>query len=189
MELSEIEEKLSKMLKPNRLKHSINVAKCAVKLSEIYGYDKNKAYLAGMVHDCAKYFEKNQIDYYVDKYDIYLDDLEKESLALSHSVIGSYVVQDVFNITDKEIIDAIRYHTTGRENMTLLDKIIFMADMIEDGRKFNGVEYLRKLSYEGMLDKALITSFNNTIKYVIDNNQAIHIRTVKSRNYLLKENN
>ena len=61
-------EKLSTMLKPNRLQHSINVANCAAKLSEIYGYDKNKAYLAGLVHDCAKYFTKDQVDFYVKKY-------------------------------------------------------------------------------------------------------------------------
>ena len=64
-------EKLSTMLKPNRLQHSINVANCAVKLSEIYSYDKDKAYLAGLVHDCAKYFTKDQVDFYVKKYNIF----------------------------------------------------------------------------------------------------------------------
>lgn len=78
---------------------------CAVKLSEIYSYDKDKAYLAGLVHDCAKYFTKDQVDFYVKKYNIKLDPLETNNIALSHSVIGSFVIQDVFNIQDMDIIN------------------------------------------------------------------------------------
>lgn len=188
IDTKQIIEKLNTMLKPKRLEHSINVAKCAIKLSEIYGYDKEKAYLAGLVHDCAKYFTKEQIDSYVEKYNIELDPLEVDNIALSHSIIGSFAIQDVFNIQDMDIINAVRYHTTGRENMSTLEKIIFMADMIEEGRNFPGVDHLRELSFNKQLDKALITSFNNTIKFVIDNDQLIHPRSVKARNYLMQEN-
>lgn len=188
IDTKQIIEKLNTMLKPKRLEHSINVAKCAIKLSEIYGYDKEKAYLAGLVHDCAKYFTKEQIDLYVEKYNIELDPLEVDNIALSHSIIGSFAIQDVFNIQDMDIINAVRYHTTGRENMSILEKIIFMADMIEEGRNFPGVDHLRELSFNKQLDKALITSFNNTIKFVIDNDQLIHPRSVKARNYLMQEN-
>ena len=72
--------------------------------------------------------------------------------------------------------------------MSILEKIIFMADMIEEGRNVPGVDYLRELSFNKQLDKALITSFNNTIKFVIDNDQLIHPRSVKARNYLMQEN-
>ena len=188
IDTKQIIEKLNTMLKPKRLEHSINVAKCAIKLSEIYGYDKEKAYLAGLVHDCAKYFTKEQIDSYLEKYNIELDPLEVDNIALSHSIIGSFAIQDVFNIQDMDIINAVRYHTTGRENMSTLEKIIFMADMIEEGRNFPGVDELRKLSFNGQLDKALITSLNNTIKFVIENNQLIHPRSVSARNYLMQEN-
>ena len=188
IDTKQIIEKLNTMLKPKRLEHSINVAKCAIKLSEIYGYDKEKAYLAGLVHDCAKYFTKEQIDSYVEKYNIELDPLEVDNIALSHSIIGSFAIQDVFNIQDMDIINAVRYHTTGRENMSILEKIIFMADMIEERRNFPGVDELRKLSFNGQLDKALITSLNNTIKFVIENNQLIHPRSVSARNYLMQEN-
>ena len=188
IDTKQIIEKLNTMLKPKRLEHSINVAKCAIKLSEIYGYDKEKAYLAGLVHDCAKYFTKEQVDSYVEKYNIELDPLEVDNIALSHSIIGSFAIQDVFNIQDMDIINAVRYHTTGRENMSILEKIIFMADMIEEDRNFPGVDELRKLSFNGQLDKALITSLNNTIKFVIENNQLIHPRSVSARNYLMQEN-
>lgn len=188
IDTEKIVEKLKTMLKPKRLQHSINVANCALKLSVIYNCDTGKAYLAGLIHDCAKYFTKEEVDFYVKKYSVKLDPLEIDNIALSHSVIGSFVIQDVFNIQDMDIINAVRYHTTGRENMSTLEKIIFMADMIEESRDFPGVDYLRELSFNGQLDKALITSFNNTIKFVIDNNQLIHPRSVKARNYLMREN-
>lgn len=183
----EIIKILETMLKPKRLKHSINVAACAVKLSKIYGCDEDKAQLAGLIHDCAKYFDEVKTQEYVDRYNIELDPLEVGNSALSHSVIGSYVIQDVFNIKDLDIINAVRYHTTGKEDMSILEKIIFMADMIEEGRDFPGVDYLRELSFSGQLDKALIVSFNNTIKFVIENDQLIHPRSVSARNYLMQE--
>ena len=142
------------------------LSKCAVKLSEIYNWDKENAKIAGLVHDCAKYFNDEQIEDCIKKFNIELDPLEENNLALSHSVIGSYVAKEVFEIEDEEILNAVKYHTTGRENMTLLEKIIYMADLIEEGRYFPKVEELRELTYSGKLEEALILSFNNTIKFV-----------------------
>ena len=187
MNYSEMESKLKEMLPERRLQHSLNVSKCAEKLSEIDNCNKEKAKIAGLVHDCAKYFDDEQIEDCIKKFNIKLDPLEENNIALSHSLIGSYVSKEVFKIEDEEILNAIKYHTTGRENMTLLEKIIYMADLIEEGRNFPRVEELRELTYGGKLDEALILSFNNTIKFVIDNNQLIHPRTVKARNYILSK--
>lgn len=187
MDIKQIEKTLKEMLPERRLKHSLNVSKCALKLSEIYKCDKEKAEIAGLVHDCAKYFTDEQIEDSIKRFNVELDPLEVNNIALSHSVIGSYVAVDIFNIKDEEIINAIKYHTTGKENMSLLEKIIYMADLIEEGRNFPRVEELRELTYSGRLEEALILSFNNTIKFVIDNNQLIHPRTVKARNYILEE--
>lgn len=189
MNLENISNKLKNMLPERRFKHSENVAKCAVKLSEIYGYDKEKSYIAGIIHDCAKYLEAKEVDFYVKKYSIELDELEKNNLALSHSVIGSYIVRNEFNIDDEEIINSVKYHTTGKANMNLIEKIIYIADLIEEDRNFPGVENLRQLTYNGRLDEALLESFDNTIKFVIYNKQLIHPRTVEARNYLMKQNN
>ena len=98
------------------------------------------------------------------------------------------MVKEVFNIDDEEILNAIKYHTTGRENMSILEKVIYMADLIEEGRSFPKVEELRELTYGGKMEEALLMSFNNTIKFVIDNNQLIHPRTVKARNYIMSKN-
>ena len=187
MDCKQVEKLLKEMLPENRLNHSINVSKCAVKLSEIYNFDIKKAKIAGLVHDCAKYFTDEQVKDYVEKFNIKLDKLEENNLALSHSVIGSYVAKEVFNIKDEEILNAIKYHTTGRENMSLLEKIIYMADLVEEGRKFPKVEELRELTFSGKLDEALLLSFNNTIKFVIGNKQLIHPRTVSARNYILSQ--
>lgn len=186
MNLELINNKIKEMLPEKRYRHSLNVANCAVKLSEIYGCDKEKAYIAAIAHDCAKYLNKEEVKHYVDKYKIVLDELEKDNLALSHSLIGSYIAKYEFGINDKDIINAIKYHTTGKEDMNLIEKIIYIADLIEEDRDFPGVEVLRDLVYNKQLDKALLISFNNTIKLVIDNNQLIHNRTVNARNYLIK---
>ena len=187
MDIKEIELKLKEILPERRLKHSLNVAKCAIELSKIYNCDENKAEIAGLVHDCAKYFNDKEVEECVEKYNITLDELEKNNIALSHSTIGACVAKEEFNINDEDIINAIKYHTTGKENMSLLEKVIYMADLIEEGRNFPGVEELRELTFEGKLDEALVLSFNNTIKFVINNNQLIHPRTVKARNYILKK--
>ena len=187
MDYIQIEKILKEMLPERRLRHSLNVAKCAVKLSEIYKCDKEKAEIAGLVHDCAKFFTDEQVEDCVKKFNIELDPLEVNNIALSHSIIGSYVAKEMFNIDDEEIINAIKYHTTGRENMSLLEKIIYISDLIEEGRNFPGVEELRNLTFSGKLEEALILSFNNTIKFVIDNNQLIHPRTVSARNYILSK--
>lgn len=186
MEINEIKEKLKTMLPEKRLIHSLSVVDESIKLSKIYNLDSNKCIVASLLHDCAKYIDKDKINYYVDKYNIKLDDMERENLALSHSIIGSYIAKYEFNIDDDEILNAIKYHTTGNENMTLLEKVIFIADMIEEGRKYPGVDELRQKVYNKELDEALLISFNNTVKYVIDNNNLIHPRTIKARNYILK---
>lgn len=99
-------------------------------------------------------------------------------------MIGSYIAKYEFGINDKDIINAIKYHTTGKEDMNLIEKIIYIADLIEEDRDFPGVEVLRDLVYNKQLDKALLISFNNTIKLVIDNNQLIHNRTVNAETTL-----
>lgn len=187
MNLDEIRNRLNKMLPEGRVKHSIGVADCAVKLCEIYNCDKEKAYISGLVHDCAKYLDDKEVEHYLNKYEIYLDELEESNLALSHSVIGASIARHEFCIDDEDIIDAIKYHTTGRENMSIIEKIIYISDLIEEGRNFPTVDILRELTYSGQLDKALLMSFDNTIKLVIDKGQLIHPRTVKARNYIVKQ--
>ena len=187
MNKEQIYNKVSEMLPQKRFIHSLNVAKCAVELSKIYGLNEDSAYIAGITHDCAKYLTEEEVNCYVNKYKIKLDEFEINNIALSHSLIGSYIALNELEIKDKDIISSIKHHTTGKENMTVLEKVIYMADLIEENRSFPGVDLLRKKTFEGELDEALLISFNNTIKFVIDNNQLIHPRTINARNYIMKQ--
>ena len=184
MNLELINNKIKEMLPQKRYKHSLNVADCAVKLSEIYGCDKEKAYIAGIAHDCAKYLNKDEVKYYVDKYKIVLDEIEKDNLALSHSLIGSYIAKYEFGINDKDIINAIKYHTTGKEDMNLIEKIIYIADMIEPSRDFEGVDELRKVTLEN-LNKGVLMGINQTINFLIKKGNLIDLNTIKARNSLI----
>ena len=187
MNLDQIKEKLKELLTEKRYVHSLNVADSAKKLAKIYGADEEKAYLAGVVHDCAKYFKTDKVDRYVEKYNIELDELEVGNISLSHSIIGSYVVKYDFGIDDEDIISSVRYHTTGKVDMNLMEKIIYVADLIEVGRDYPGVEELRELAYVGDIDAAMIQSFDNTIALMLKKGNTIHPRSVAARNFMITE--
>lgn len=159
-------EKLCGMLNEKRYIHSINVAKEAYKLAKQYNADEEKAYYAGLLHDCAKDIPLEKQFELIDKYNEYeiMED-ELEFSKVIHALCGPIVAKKEFNVEDKEILDAIRYHTLGSINMTMLDKIIYIADLISEDRLYTGVEKLRELSYEN-IDKAIIMSIENTISYL-----------------------
>ena len=178
-------DKLDDYLPEKRKIHSINVAKSAVRLAKILGCDEKKAQIAGILHDTAKYVKYEDVPSYCEKYSIELDDMEKKSTALSHSIVGSYIAKYEFGVDDDEILGAIRYHTTGRPAMTDLEKIVFLADLIEEGRNYPMVDELRTLAYSGKIDEAVLKSMDNTIRLVLKKKQSIHLRTVDARNYYL----
>ena len=184
MELGLMEKKLKEMLTPHRFEHSLGVQDMAVRLAERYGGDRQKAALAGLVHDCAKDLTMEQMEERLQRYALKLDEVSLREPALIHGPLGACVAQDLFQIDDQEILGAICYHTTGRENMTLLEKIIYLADFIEPCRDYPGVERLRQIAWES-LDRALLLSFDNTIAYVISLKSLLHPNTILARNYLL----
>lgn len=178
-----IEERLIETIGLERYKHSLGVMNTAIGLAEIYGVDIEKARKAGLLHDCAKFKDQINLLKMAHDFDIILDSVMEHNTGLLHGPIGAKIAEIEYNIRDKEILDAICYHTTGRERMTVLDKIIYIADYIEPGRSFKGVNEVRKLACEN-LDKSILLAMDNTIKFVIDKGQLIHLDTIKSRNYL-----
>lgn len=180
--------KLEKNLKPKRLKHSMSVASVAVELAERFGEDKEKAHFAGLFHDLAKDLSKEEFDSLIKKYNIKLDKYEKLLPHLIHGKVCVYILENEYGIKDREILNAILYHTTGRENMTKFEKIICLADYIEEGRNFDGVERIRVLAKKD-LNLALYHALNTTCIYLMNSNQIIHPLTVKARNSLIKEIN
>ena len=177
MDIKEIKEKLKTALDEKRYNHSISVADEAVRLAKRYGYDKDKAYLAGLVHDCAKCIT------YSDAIKSGCE-LDRETLAcpaVVHAPVGAFIEEREYGIKDVEILDAIRYHTVAREQMTLLDKIIYLADIIEPYRDFDGVEELRKLCNED-LDLAFCEALRRSVVFNIEKGNIIHPNTLYAWN-------
>ncbi|MCR5323301.1 MAG: bis(5'-nucleosyl)-tetraphosphatase (symmetrical) YqeK [Lachnospiraceae bacterium] len=127
--------KMDSLLSPHRVAHVKNVAKTAVRLAQIYGADMDKAYIAGLLHDCAKYLDDEQMLEAAKEHNIELEEIEKTSIQLVHAKVGAVFAKEIYGIEDEDIMNAIRYHTTGRPEMSLLEKIIYVADYIEPGRK------------------------------------------------------
>lgn len=182
--LEKYKDKLISNIGEKRYNHSLRVIDFALKINT--GLNEDKIRLASLLHDCAKYNE----NYYLEKYKDYckFDNDILENKAIIHSFLGKIVAKKEYNIDDEEVLNAIKYHTTGRENMTQLEKIIFLADACEEKRNYEGVDEIRDLAYKD-LDMALIKSLDGTIKFLIKNKSIIFPLTVKARNYLLKEKN
>lgn len=174
-------------LKESRLRHSLSVSKTAVLLAAKYDQNIEKARIAGLVHDCAKNMTETQFIKVATDHEIVLNEIEKRNPSILHGLVGSIIAKEKMGICDEDILMAIRYHTTGRKNMSILEKVIYIADYIEPLRQFSGVDELRCL-IEIDLDSAVLKSFDNSINYIINQNGMLHTDTIDARNYLLIEN-
>jgi len=149
-------------LKNKRIPHVLGTEQEAVRLAERYGADVEKARVAALLHDCTKKLNMEEQLALCEQYGIALDELEQKALKLLHAKTGAEIARDVFGVDD-EIYRAIWWHTTGHANMTLLEKIIYLADYMEPNRDFEGVEELRKLAYED-LDKAMCLGLSMSLE-------------------------
>lgn len=176
---------LRENLKEKRFNHSINVRDTAVKLAKIYGEDVEKAKIAGLIHDCAKNMSDDEILDICRKDGYNIDEVSKNMPGILHGYVGGYIARNIMKIKDKEILNAIIYHTTGKKNMNLLEKIIYISDYIEPLRDFPQVDRLREVAYEEGIDEALILSFDNTIEHIVKKGRLLHKDTIDARNYIL----
>ena len=182
--LEEIRDYLKNNLKPARYGHTLGVVNTAIKLAEIYGEDKNKAEIAALCHDVAKNMSNEELKKVIDNENIALSIDEENTQELWHSIIGPVIAKKVFGIEDEEVLSAMRWHTTGKENMTNLEKIIYLADLIEPSRKFDGVDEIREIAYKD-LDLAMLKALTHTNIYLLTKGCAVDINSVKARNYLV----
>lgn len=185
-DLDYIKEKILEDIGEKRYNHSLRVAKTASNLAKIYGLDEEKAYLAGVLHDCAKYNEKK----YIDKLDIDISNypVSSETDPVLHSFLGAELAKKVYNINDEDLLSAISFHTTGKANMSKLEKIIFIADAIEPARDFKGIEDIRKESVVN-LDETMLMLLDSSIKFLISKKSTINPLSIEARNYLIEEKN
>ncbi|MEH7124065.1 bis(5'-nucleosyl)-tetraphosphatase (symmetrical) YqeK [Bacillus sp. JJ1773] len=174
---------VKKQLTDHRYHHTIGVMETALVLAEKYGANVKNAELAAIFHDYAKFRPKEEMQ------QIIIDEgMPKELLLynseLWHAPVGAFLVQNEVGIDDVEILDAIRYHTSGRINMTILEKVIYLADYIEPGRHFPGVDEVREIAKES-LEKALIKSIQNTIFFLMKKEQPVFPATFNTYNDLI----
>ncbi len=185
MKIEKIKKDLEKSLSGKRYRHSGGVADTGKHLAKLYGADAEKAYLAGWVHDAAKELSLSEMQAIIPMDSPLRQDAHMfNSRALLHGPAGSSLIESRYGIEDPEIQSAVRYHTTGREDMTLLEKIIFLADYIEPSRDFPGVDTLRKLA-EKDLDKAVLAAYDSTISHLLEQGAYIYDLTFLGRNDLV----
>lgn len=188
-ELLEIRKDLSKKLKKERFEHTIGVMYTAASLAMCYGENVQKALTAGLLHDCGKYCPPKEQIKLCRKYDIQLTQSELEMPALIHAKLGAYLALNEYGINDRDILDAIIYHTTGRPGMTLLEKIIYIADYIEPNRKnIPGLEEIRNIVFQD-IDRSVYLSAQNTVRYLDGGGKSVDPMTVSTRDYYRNNKN
>ncbi|MBQ8093776.1 MAG: bis(5'-nucleosyl)-tetraphosphatase (symmetrical) YqeK [Clostridia bacterium] len=176
MKYEKMEYKLKKALDMERYIHTKGVEKTARKMAKVFGEDEEKAGLAGLLHDCAKCLSLDKMNKAVKDYPV--DDLMRHSKSLLHSAAGRCLAESVYGVTDPEVLEAIRWHTTGRAGMSRLEKIVYLADIIEPSRKpFPGIEELRRLCMED-LDKAMHTALLMSLEHVAKQGKTLHPDTL-----------
>lgn len=180
-------EKIYDLIGEKRYKHTISVVKTIDKLAKYYSFDLKKAKIAGWLHDLGKIKPREKYEKYLHEYSIELDEYERNFVELAHGKLSAAISKEKFGIEDEEILEAIRIHTTGKQGMNMIDKIVFLADYIEPLRKHQSSINARKLAFDGKLNESLILAMDETIKFVIEKNQLLHIETVNARNELILE--
>ena len=179
-ELLHIKKELSKKLKKERFEHPVGVMYTSASLAMRYGANIEKAMTAGLLHDCGKYCSAKEQLKLCEKYEIALTDLERSMPALIHAKLGAYLAENEYGIKDAEVLDAITYHTTGRPKMTMLEKIVYIADYIEPNRReIPGLAKIRQTVFQN-IDQAICLSSERTIRYLEDNGNEIDPMTIKT---------
>jgi len=172
-------------LKAKRVRHVLGVEQEAIRLAEQYGADVDKARFAALLHDCTKKLDLGEQLALCAQYGIELDDLERRALKLLHAKTGAAIARDVFG-APRDVCDAILWHTTGRPNMTVLEKVIYLADYIEPSRDFDGVDTLREAVYAD-LDRGLALGLKMSIEELEGYGSPVHEDTRAAYEYIRKQ--
>ena len=171
-------------LKESRFLHTLGVVSVAKKLAVKNGLDEEKAEIAALCHDIAKNVSIEEMAKVIEENNIELSEDEKNTKELWHSILAPIYAKEKLKIEDEEILSAIRWHTTGKENMSKLDKIIYIADMIEPSRTFPGVEEIREETIKN-LDNGVLLGLTHSISFLLSKGALIDLNSIKARNYLI----
>lgn len=182
-----MKKKIQEHLDKVRYEHTLGVMYTAAAMAMHYQVDLEKTMIAGLLHDCAKCLSSEKKLKMCEKYEIPVSDAEKENTGLLHAKLGAYLAKVKYDVCDAEILDAITYHTTGRPNMTLLDKIIYIADYIEPNRnEAPNLLEARRLAFED-IDECLYFILRDSLVYLQSKSEVIDPMTEKTYNFYKKE--
>lgn len=174
---------VKEQLTEKRYIHTIGVVETAGKLADVHSFDRKKVEMAAIFHDYAKFRPIEEMRKIVKE-----QEMDQRLLVygdeLLHAPIGAYLVHKEVGISDEDILNGIRYHTTGRPNMTLLEKIVYLSDYIEPNRNFPGVEEVRHLAFKN-INQALIVALSNTISFLMKKKQPVFPDTLETYNSLI----
>ena len=184
MNFDEYKATIREKLDDYRYNHSLCVANEAERLAVLYGENTDDAYLAGLLHDITKNFSINEHLNIFEEFGIMLSDIEKSSVPVWHGISASVYVKNILNIQNENIVSAIRYHTTGKSNMTLFEKLIYLADFTSADRNYPDVDVMRSL-VNSSIDEAMLYSLKYTITDLVNKNRAIHPDTLNAYNEIL----
>ena len=183
-----LRKSLEKELKPDRFDHTLGVAYTAANMAFIHGEDVEKALIAGFLHDCAKCMSHEDQIKICEKNKIEISEVERRNHSLLHAKVGMFLARTKYDVYDTDILNAIRWHTTGREGMSLLEKIVFISDYIEPTR--NKAEDLSSIRYEAFngndIDKVLLMIMRATIKYLNASDNSIDKTTISAYEFYEK---
>ena len=179
----EVQEKLRDEFKGNRFIHTLGVQYTSTCLAMRYGLDLNKAEIAGLLHDCAKQLPESEMIAICEDHGVAISDFEYKHPFLLHGKAGACIAEKEYDIHDEDILNAIRFHTTGRPKMTLLEEIVFVADYIEPGRKnAENLDMLRQMAFTDLQQTVLII-LEQTLEYLNKTDASVDQSTVVTRDY------
>ncbi len=184
--ISEIIERLPKYETQKRIEHSIRVKETALQLYKLWGGNKQVLVYAALLHDIARDLPIEKLIEIAEKNGYRIDKIEAENPIILHAPIGAIIAEKDFGITDKNILNCIKYHTTGRASITLNEAIIYLADFIEPGRDFEDAKKVRKIAFTD-LKEAVIQETILNVAYLMVARVPIHPRTIEMFNSLLKK--
>ncbi|MDQ0416209.1 putative HD superfamily hydrolase involved in NAD metabolism [Croceifilum oryzae] len=182
MDLDVLLQATKKQLKPERYEHTLRVVDTAVELAKRFGADPFKAEVASILHDYCKFWSREQLTEWIKRCQLPPDLLQYHK-EIWHAPVGAEVAREEFGIVDEDILQSIRSHTVGRPSMSILEKVVYLADYIEPGRKFPGVDEVRRLA-EIDLDVAVLQAMENTILFLQSQKQPIYPLAIAARDEL-----
>jgi predicted HD superfamily hydrolase involved in NAD metabolism len=185
-ESEEVKARIQSVLKPERYAHSLRVADMAVLLAKHYDVNPDRAYIAGLLHDCGKYMDGKALIVFCKSKNLKIDSTMKVVPELLHTIVSAFIAKEEYGCIDKDVLLAIENHTLGRKDMNILEKIVFVADFCEEGRNSDGAKLVRKNALNN-IDRAMVDAINLKLEHLMRKDSIIHPRILDARNQILSD--